>query len=43
MDTYITGMTDNEGEKQFSVPQIENPLGGSSIKGSHVYFLLQVF
>ncbi len=28
---------------QFSVPQIENPLGGSSKKGSHVYFLLQVF
>ncbi len=28
---------------QFSVPQIEYPLGGSSKKGSHVYFLLQVF
>ncbi len=25
---------------QFSVPQIEYPLGGSSNKGSHVYFLL---
>ncbi len=29
--------------RQFSVPQIEYPLGGSSKKGSHVYFLLQVF
>ncbi len=28
---------------QFSIPQIEYPLGGSSKKGSHVYFLLQVF
>ncbi len=28
---------------QFSEPQIEYPLGGSSKKGSHVYFLLQVF
>ncbi len=28
---------------QFSVPQIEYPPGGSSNKGSHVYFLLQVF
>ncbi len=28
---------------QFSVPQIEYPLGGSSKKGRHVYFLLQVF
>ncbi len=28
---------------QFSVPQIEYPLGGSCKKGSHVYFLLQVF
>ncbi len=28
---------------QFLVPQIEYPLGGSSKKGSHVYFLLQVF
>ncbi len=28
---------------QFSVPQIKYPLGGSSKKGSHVYFLLQVF
>ncbi len=27
---------------QFSVPQIEFPLGGSSKKGSHVYFLLIV-
>ncbi len=27
---------------QFSVPQIEYPLVGSSKKGSHVYFLLQV-
>ncbi len=27
---------------QFSVPQIEYPLGGSMIKGSHVYFLLIV-
>ncbi len=27
---------------QFSVPQIEYPLGGSSKKGSHVYFLLRV-
>ncbi len=29
--------------KQFSVPQIEYPLGGSSKKCSHVYFLLQDF
>ncbi len=28
---------------QFSVPQIEYTLEGSSKKGSHVYFLLQVF
>ncbi len=27
---------------QFSVPQMEYPLGGSSKKGSHVYFLLIV-
>ncbi len=27
---------------QFSVPQIEYQLGGSSKKGSHVYFLLRV-
>ncbi len=29
--------------KEFPVPRIEYPLGGSSKKGSHVYFLLQVF
>ncbi len=29
--------------KEFSVPRIEHPLGDSSKKGSHVYFLLQVF
>ncbi len=29
--------------QQFSVPWIEYPIGGSSKKGSHVYFLLQVF
>ncbi len=28
---------------KFSVPQIEYTLGDSSIKGGHVYFLLQVF
>ncbi len=28
---------------QFSVPQIQYPLGGNSQKRSHVYFLLQVF
>ncbi len=28
--------------KKFSVPQVEYPLGGSSKKGSHVYFLLIV-
>ncbi len=28
---------------EFSVLQIEYPLGGSSKKGNHVYFLLQVF
>ncbi len=28
---------------QFSVPLIKYPLGGRSKKGSHVYFLLQVF
>ncbi len=27
---------------QFLVPQIEHPLGGSSKKGSHVYFMLVV-
>ncbi len=27
---------------EFLVPQIEYPLGGSSKKGSHVYFLLIV-
>ncbi len=27
---------------EFSVPQIEYPLGGSSKKGSHVYFVLIV-
>ncbi len=27
---------------QFSLPQMEYPLGGSSKKGSHVYFLLIV-
>ncbi len=31
------------GDPQFSVPQIEYPLWGSSKKGSHIYFLLQVF
>ncbi len=30
-------------DTQFSVPQLEYPLGGSSKKGSHIYFLLQVF
>ncbi len=29
--------------REFSVPWIEYPLVGSSKKGSHVYFLLQVF
>ncbi len=28
---------------QFSAPQIEYALGGSSKKGSHVYFMLQIF
>ncbi len=28
---------------EFSVPQIEYPLGGSSKNDSHVYFLLHVF
>ncbi len=28
--------------KEFSVPQIEYPLGGRSKKGSHVHFLLIV-
>ncbi len=28
--------------KEFSVPQMEYPLGGSSKKGSHAYFLLIV-
>ncbi len=28
---------------QFPVPQIEYPPGGSSKKGSYVYFMLQVF
>ncbi len=28
---------------EFSVPQIEYPLGGSSNKGNHVYFFLQDF
>ncbi len=35
---YVPGISG-----QFSVPQIEYPLGGSSQKCSHVYFLLQVF
>ncbi len=30
-------------QMQFSVPQIEYPIGGSTKNGSHVYFLLQVF
>ncbi len=33
----------NKNSIQFSVAQIEYPLGGSSKKGSHVYFLLKVF
>ncbi len=28
---------------EFSVPRIEYQIGGSSLKGSHVYFLMQVF
>ncbi len=28
---------------EFSVPQLECPLGGNNKQGSHVYFLLQVF
>ncbi len=51
--TYSTGATrshqmPNPGQSsthnmyQFSVSQIEYPLGGSSKKGSHVYFLLIV-
>ncbi len=28
---------------QFSIPQIDYPLGGSCKKGSHVYFMFQVF
>ncbi len=38
MEQYITQL-----ETEFSVPQIEYPLGGSTKKGSHVYFMLQVF
>ncbi len=30
-------------QNKFSVPQIEYPLGDSSKKGSHIFFLLQVF
>ncbi len=33
----------NSTKHKFSVPQIEYSLGGSSKKGSHVYFPLQVF
>ncbi len=35
-------IVDRQTDIQFSVPQIEYPLGGSSKKGSHVYFLLIV-
>ncbi len=39
---FVMGTSDIATQKQFSVPQIEYPLGGSSQKGSHVYFLLIV-
>ncbi len=41
----IIFITDNSADTfdQFSVPQIEYPLGDSSKKRSHVYFLLPVF
>ncbi len=38
-----TWPSDLSSMKQFSVSQIEYPLGDSTKKGSHVYFLLQVF
>ncbi len=40
IDTYTKVNQSVCGE--FSVPQIEYPLGGSTKKGSHVYFLLIV-
>ncbi len=40
--TKHCGMAITPWRGQFSVPQIEYPLGGSSKKGSQVYFLLIV-
>ncbi len=40
---YFHIANNNMAIKEFSEPQIEYPLGGSSKKGSHVYFQLQVF
>ncbi len=37
-----SGMLESYVSLQFSVPQIEYTLGGTSKKGSHVYFLLIV-
>ncbi len=39
----VKGLLSKDLTIQFSVPQIEYPLGGSSKNSSHVYFLLQVF
>ncbi len=41
--SYVTPYLWNRLQLEFSVPQIEYPLGGNSKKGSHVYFLLQFF
>ncbi len=47
MMNHMLSFTDTaiylEIKNQFSVSQIEYPLGGSSKKDGHVYFLMQVF
>ncbi len=40
--SYYIDISYSSIDLQFSVPQIEYPLGGSSKKGSHVYFRLIV-
>ncbi len=43
MSSQNSELRTQKSSSQFSEPQIEYPLGGSSKKSSHVYFLLQVF
>ncbi len=43
MSTQNSELRTQKSSSQFSEPQIEYPLGGSSKKSIHVYFLLQVF